>query len=73
MKKNRKSALKLYSNENEAKIHASLEPGLFVQYRKGTSTRCNSYCPVSQFCQQFQESLDVKEQQPKQNIEKIES
>jgi hypothetical protein len=35
-----------------------------IEVRKGGRTRCESFCPVSNYCQQwrdYQESLDVSE------------
>jgi hypothetical protein len=40
------------SEEGAQKV-AEKNPGTFVQYRKGESTRCASYCSVSNFCSQF--------------------
>lgn len=57
MKAGRKSAVKLYSNRNEAKAHAGFDKNLTVVHRPGLSVRCQAYCPVSKFCTQYQESL----------------
>jgi hypothetical protein len=57
MKHGRKTAVKLYSNENEAKAHVGFDKSLYVVHRPGLSVRCQSYCPVSKFCQQYQSSL----------------
>lgn len=57
MKAGRKSAVKLHSSEAEAKAHAGFDRTLSVVLRPGASVRCQSYCPVSKFCTQYQSSL----------------
>ncbi len=57
MKTGRKSAVKLYSNMNEAKAHVGFDRQLSVTHRPGMSVRCKAYCAVSKFCTQYQESL----------------
>lgn len=62
MKKGRKSALKLYATQAEATAHASTDPAaLYVEHRPGQSVRCASWCNVSKFCSQWQESQNQKE------------
>jgi hypothetical protein len=61
MKAGRKTAVKLYSNENEARAHAGFDRTLSVVHRPGMSVRCQSYCPVSKFCEQYQKSLASSE------------
>jgi hypothetical protein len=34
-------------------------PGTFVQYRKGESVRCASYCSVAKFCTSYQRTLNA--------------
>lgn len=51
MKPGRKTALKLYDSAEEAE--AAKTTGLYVEYRPGSATRCESYCPVSTFCSQW--------------------
>ncbi len=52
-KKGRKSALKLYNNEDEAERHIdNLGSQYYVDYRKGEDKRCQDYCIVSKFCEQ---------------------
>jgi hypothetical protein len=60
MKPGRKSAVKLYNNAKDAKIHADCERGLYVTHRVGQSVRCKSYCRVAQFCSQYQNELKSK-------------
>lgn len=55
MKKGRKSAVKLHDTAADALAHArNAGVGHSVEFRKGESTRCLHYCPVSKFCSQFQ-------------------
>jgi len=55
MKTSRKSAVKLYDSHAEALLH--LEEGndskLYAVERKGTKTRCERYCAVKDFCDQY--------------------
>ena len=57
MKEGRKTAVKLYENENDAKAHVGFDKALSVVHRPGVSVRCKSYCRVSKFCSQYQASL----------------
>jgi hypothetical protein len=51
MQRGRKTAVKLYDTEADAS--ASLASNQYVEYRPGIATRCESYCPVAQFCDQW--------------------
>lgn len=55
MKKGRQSAVKLCDSEADARAYMASNsvPGGYIEYRAGTATRCESYCPVSAFCQQW--------------------
>jgi len=59
MKEGRKSAVKLYDNEDEANEASKLAgDGHIVQHRPGNAIRCaGNYCLVSGFCRQWQEEL----------------
>lgn len=57
MKKGRKSAVKLYSNEDEAKLHVGFDRTLSVVRRPRVNVRCKSYCSVSKFCTQYQNEI----------------
>lgn len=57
MKIGRKSAVKLYDNENEALKHIEGLSDLSLVKRPGLSVRCREYCSVSKFCKQYQSSL----------------
>jgi hypothetical protein len=52
MKTGRKSAIRLFDNLDDATDLAS-QVGGFVTIRKGENTRCENYCLVKEFCQQF--------------------
>lgn len=52
MKEGRKSAVKLYDSELSAQMHA-VEVGGYVVKRPGEQTRCENYCSVAPFCDQF--------------------
>tara|TARA_R100001369_G_scaffold79253_1_gene109270 strand:+ start:517 stop:1407 length:891 start_codon:yes stop_codon:yes gene_type:complete len=60
MKKGRKSALRLLPTEEKAKdfmeSYKVSYTDMSIQFRKGTSTRCEGYCEVAQFCNQYKES-----------------
>ena len=56
MKKGRKSALRLLPTEEQAKEYIG-DQNLSIEFRKGLSTRCEGYCEVSQFCNQYRESM----------------
>jgi hypothetical protein len=53
MREGRKSAVRLFDNEAEAKEFQGGVPSLTVVFRPGESTRCKSYCPVKNFCAQW--------------------
>lgn len=44
MKKGRKSAIKLYDNEDDAKMAKGDDENLYIEYRKGEDTKCDKYC-----------------------------
>ena len=51
MKKGAKRAVKLYDTEEGATDAAG--KGMFVEFRPGEDIRCDSYCPVNQFCDYY--------------------
>lgn len=51
-----------FSLEAAEKLCAS-NPGTRVEFRKGESTRCSMYCPVSEFCSQFKNENNPSEAQ----------
>ena len=53
----RKTAIRVFDNEQEAKDLAEKEKG-FVEIRKGEAIRCTgNFCGVNQWCSQYQASL----------------
>jgi hypothetical protein len=54
-------ATRVYDNEDEAIHHAKQDSSLFVEARKGESTRCKHYCAVARFCAQYQALVDDKQ------------
>lgn len=64
MKNGGKRAMKLYDNEADARQHASTDPKLLrVDVRPGESVRCAAYCPVAQFCTQYQQEQPASQAQ----------
>lgn len=53
IKKGNVRALKVFDNRDEAEHLASTIAGSRIEDRPGVATRCQSYCPVSQFCPQW--------------------
>lgn len=62
MKKGRKTAIKLYSSEDQAIAHADQAGSFYVVYRPGQSNRCGRYCSVSKFCSQYLEEINSNEE-----------
>ena len=57
-KPGRKSAIKLHATESDATAHAAELGGAhYVEYRPGKAVRCESYCAVSELCNQWQAEL----------------
>lgn len=52
-KPGRKSAVKLHDNQTAAEQHAQEIKDGYVEHRPGESIRCEHYCPVRAFCQQY--------------------
>lgn len=50
MKKGRKTAIKLCDSEEEANSLLEEKGGDFVEYRKGSSKKCEDYCNVCEWC-----------------------
>ncbi len=62
MKKGRKSALKLFDNIDDAeRFLTTLDSRHYLETRKGLPRRCEEYCPVKDFCNQYQNYLKSKE------------
>ena len=68
-KEGRKSALRVLQTEKDAfqwcaengylKEGNGVKPGFSIEYRQGESTRCEKYCSVKDWCQQYAEILGV--------------
>ena len=57
MKEKRKSAVKLHDTKEAAEEHLNtLDDKHYIQFRKGESVRCQSYCNVKEFCPQASEA-----------------
>ena len=52
-KPNRKTALRVFDDEQQARELAEQTPGGYIEHRPGESTRCMSYCAVRDFCPQW--------------------
>lgn len=52
-KKNRKKALRVLGTEDEAKEWQSNYGGDLIEYRQGVNRRCEDYCVVAPFCEQW--------------------
>lgn len=63
MKSGRRSAIRVCETEIQAGKYANDNPGAFIQVRPGERTRCEKYCSVAKYCNQFH---DYKSAQPKQ-------
>lgn len=75
MKKGNKKATKLCDDEPQANrwIENNIADGhvrqYYVEHRPGESTRCESYCPVAQFCPQWAQLKPSLTKQLEQSIE----
>jgi len=59
MKNGRKSAVRVFDDPFSAdKVKNEGGPNHYIEVRKGSPRRCESYCPVAQFCNQYQEELN---------------
>ena len=67
MQKGRKTAVRLYDSADEAGL-AVVRADYYVEYRPGIATRCESYCPVAQFCDQFQNDPRRKDTPEMENL-----
>lgn len=57
MKKGNKRAIKLYYSE---KTLPKLGPGEYIEFRHGEHKRCENYCAVNKFCDQFKTYKQLK-------------
>ena len=67
MKEGRKTAVRVFDTEDEAKHFIDFVDDVnrynlySIQIRQGKRTRCESYCKVNKFCNQYQQYLKEKE------------
>lgn len=54
MKEGRKTAVRVYDDQELASDHAASESKCYVEHRPGENKRCESYCDAAPFCHQFQ-------------------
>lgn len=54
MKSGRKSAIRLYDNPDDAHNNAT-SINHYVEFRPGESKRCENYCAVAQYCDQYRD------------------
>jgi hypothetical protein len=58
MKKGMKRAVRLYDSKEDADLLANTKGnGHYVDYRRGESIKCQSYCLCCRFCNFYQESV----------------
>ena len=58
MKVGNKKAVKVYEQQALAEAHMrTLDAKHSIQIRPGENTRCNDYCPVSDFCEQYKKLI----------------
>lgn len=62
MKKGRVRAIKLHTNEEQARLQAEAEKG-YVEHRPGESTRCEAYCRAAAHCDQFKQAARIEKGQ----------
>lgn len=55
MKGNNKRALRVYNSQAEAEEHAAQSNAFRVEFRPGESIRCNGYCSVAPYCDQWKQ------------------
>jgi hypothetical protein len=56
-KPGRKTAIRVFDTSAEAEALAAQTPKGYVENRPGEPVRCADYCPVAQFCEQYQKEL----------------
>ena len=58
MKEGRKTALRVFEDEQQAEELAAQDEKYRVEHRPGEQVRCQSYCPVARFCDQWKRGED---------------
>ena len=62
MKKGRKSAIRVFDNEDNAKLMLqSCDETHYIQERKGDDGKCNGYCGCCEFCTYWQDKYNQTE------------
>lgn len=56
MKKGRKSAVKLHDDKDAAVQQVDTDSAFYLEHRPGNYVRCESYCAVSAFCDQWKQA-----------------
>lgn len=65
IKKGNKRALRVHYSQTLAEAHLkSLDEKYEIVFRAGENIRCQNYCPVSQFCQQFKDIQSSQQAKP---------
>ena len=56
-----KRAFKVYATEKDAlDAIEDMESNYEIEVRKGERTRCENFCPVSAYCQQYRDYMEIK-------------
>ena len=58
-KKGNKRAYRVLDSEEEAKEWMENNKGNHIEYRTGTDKKCKDYCDVAEFCDYYQENVEV--------------
>jgi hypothetical protein len=59
MKKGRKTAVRLYNSQIEAEMAAVSIQGSYLEHRPAEPIRCNYFCSVNQFCNQYEQEQAI--------------
>lgn len=60
MKPGARKSIKNHFDREAAECHAAQMPGAVVEFRPGSSKRCQRWCDVAQFCAQWKKESDTK-------------
>jgi hypothetical protein len=62
--KGTKRALRVFASKEEAEMfmlqNAPMYSGMFLEFRAGESTRCERFCPVKDFCDQYKSEREER-------------
>jgi len=58
MKKGQKRAVRVLNSENAAISYGKTIPGAYIEYRAGSSVRCERFCDVAPWCTQYQKEKE---------------